>query len=253
MNEKKLFVLDLETTGFDEVFDKVIAITIYELNLENYRYKKVYDEIIWQDITQDFVKNCWIVEQGYYTLEEISKGKDQTVVIAETKALLENQMVTSYNTAFDLDKFIIYQWKIKTVKVPYCLMLESTDIVRIPWSDFNGNFTGYKWPKLPEAYYYFYNERMPEKHRSSYDTELAVKIAIALDKYKKHFHILVESLKTQKELVIIYTSKKKETLQRKIRPLQIKEEQTQIEAFDYLRQENRTFAIGRISEIKELK
>ncbi|PNX46579.1 MAG: hypothetical protein BV457_07430 [Thermoplasmata archaeon M9B1D] len=251
--QNKLFVLDLETTGFDEVFDRVVAITIYDLNLEDYSYKKIYDEIIWQDITQDFVKNCWIVEQGYYTLEEINRGKDQSLVIKEVDALLTNQMATSYNTSFDFDKFIIRQWKIKTVKVPYCLMLESTDIVRIPWYDYEGNFTGYKWPKLPEAYYYFYNERMPEKHRSSYDTELAVKIAIALDKYKKHFYLILESLKTQKELIIIYTSKKRETLERKIKPLQIKEEQTQVEAFDYLRQENRTFAIGRRSEIKEIE
>jgi len=250
MNAKTLFVLDLETTGFDPVFDRILEITIYELDTENYKYKLVYNTVIKQDICQKFIQDCWVVQQGYITLEEIDHGRDQSKVKSDVLQLLEKQQVTSFNTAFDIP-FIKKQLQVKDFIVPFCLMQDSTGIVQLP--SYN-NYSEWKWPKLQEAYGYFYNESKEEKHRSDYDTELAVQIAIALLKYKKSFILLREAMQKGQLVVINYTDKKNErTYDRRIKPTKFKRNDTLVEAFDYLRQENRTFAIGRISEIKEIE
>lgn len=241
----KLFVLDLETTGFDPVFDRILEITIYELHTENYKYKLVYNTVIKQDICQKFIQDCWVVQQGYMTLEEIDRGRDQSKVKSDVLQLLEKQQVTSFNTAFDIP-FIKNQLQVKDFIVPFCLMQDSTGIVQSP--SYN-NYSEWKWPKLQEAYGYFYGESKEEKHRSDYDTELAVQIAIALLKYKKSFIVLREAMQKDQLVVINYTDKKNErTYDRRIKPTKFKRNDTLVEAFDYLRNEERTFNIARINE-----
>lgn len=244
--ENILFVLDLETTGTDYLFDRVLEITIYKLSMVNYQFEKVYDTILYHDINQEVIKNGWPVKQGFITLDEIAKGRNPVLVKEEIQKLLQGQVVTSYNTDFDMT-FLRKRLELTNFIVPYCLMKKSTPLVRIP-----GYYDEFKWPKLQEAYKYFYGDLKEERHRSDYDTELAVKIAIGLDKFEKIREFLRMTIAEERIVIITYTSQKNETLTRKIQPLQFKRGETLVEAFDFLRNENRTFNLVRISEIKEV-
>jgi len=244
MQTNIIYVLDLETTGLDYLYDRILEVAIYELNLENYSYKKVYDKVIKQDITQHFIQNCWVVQQNYITLDEIDHGIYQETAIREVKRILQDQDWTSFNVKFD-GKFLIHQFKITLKQPRVCLMKNTTDIVRIP-----GHYDEFKWPKLQEAYYYFFNEQMPEKHRAGPDTQLAVEIAIALHKFQQTIILINEAMEKKQCIVLNYTDKKNDkTYDRKVQPLEFKRGYTLIEGFDYLRNENRTFSIVRINKI----
>lgn len=55
-------------------------------------------------------------------------------------------------------------------KAEYCTMLESTPICQLMGS------RGYKWPKLSEAYMYFFNEELVDAHDALTDVRATVKI-----------------------------------------------------------------------------
>lgn len=62
-------------------------------------------------------------------------------------------------------------------KEEYCTMLNSTSICRIP----NTNRGGLKWPKLSEAYKYFFNETLVDAHDALGDVRATMRIY-------KHLH-----------------------------------------------------------------
>lgn len=55
-------------------------------------------------------------------------------------------------------------------QVTYCTMLESTSICKLKGT------RGYKWPKLSEAYQYFFNETLHDAHDALTDVRATVRI-----------------------------------------------------------------------------
>lgn len=68
---------------------------------------------------------------------------------------------------FARDTTSLYSW---LVHDEYCTMLQSTGICKLPGAH------GYKWPKLSEAYKFFFNETLIDSHDALTDVRATVRI-----------------------------------------------------------------------------
>lgn len=87
-----------------------------------------------------------------------------------------NTSILAHNLKFDkivmeaefIREFGQWSWGEKQ----FCTMLESTPICKIPAKKANG----YKWPKLSEAYKYFFNEELVDAHDALTDVRACFRI-----------------------------------------------------------------------------
>lgn len=84
---------------------------------------------------------------------------DKAIVASEMRKLQNDETVLKISDT--------YIWQEKS---EYCTMLESTSICK-----FKGA-RGYKWPKLSEAYMYFFNEELIDAHDALTDVRATVRI-----------------------------------------------------------------------------
>jgi len=105
------------------------------------------------------------IEQGALEAHGISREmceksgisiKDVTNIFC--KCVSNCGLVVAHNIKFD--KLILDKTLSSLIEWPemYCTMLESTNVCKIQ------NARGYKWPKLSEAYEYFFHEKLKDAH-----------------------------------------------------------------------------------------
>jgi DNA polymerase-3 subunit epsilon len=150
--KKEVFVLDTETTGLTGApFDKVVDIAICKVDLDDGIVTEVYSSVVGHDVSlwNDTLRNAWIFENTDMTLEMVSEAPSEETVIKEVTEILRGSNVTSFNRAFDFDKFLFKEpWSLRGKFIPVrCIMLASVNVCKLP-----GEFEEYKWPKLGEAY-----------------------------------------------------------------------------------------------------
>jgi len=252
-NIQTLYVLDVETSGFYPYKgDVILEISIYQLNCKTYQYKKVFDTVIRQEIT-DKIKNCWLVEQGYITIEEIERGMDQEKAKKKIHELLQGNDWTSFHIDFD---YSFLKSILPTLTDPaFCLMKKMTNITRIPKrtygysSSFNDSF---KWPSLLEAYNYLYPDALEEKHRSDYDTELATKIAIKLLQFNLFTQAISISITKNVDIKLTYHDKNNKQYDIIVKPKKLIRGSTILEAYNYHKEKDQAYNLTRIINFKEL-
>ena len=169
---KKIFVVDIETTGLDIYSDKIIEIGIVELNLEKYTITPIFDELVIEDgYDPDKFKNSWIFQNS--TLNPyiiIEKGIYIEEIKDEIQDILERQLISAYNIEFDASFLKRAGFRIPRIGPDPMLIL--TDIMRIPHSVY-----GFKWPKMEEGYNFLLpEESYSEKHRALDDAVHEAKI-----------------------------------------------------------------------------
>ncbi len=241
----KLYVIDLETTGLVGMpHDKILEICIIELDLDTYQYKVILNEVIKHMIDVNITQS-WIVKNGIISLQEIQNGYREERIKEWTKGILNGKSWTSYNTDFDYYKFLKY-WDVSPPV--FCLMKLATPVLRLKRYHYNaGEFDDpWKFPSLKEAFYWLvYRKKIEQDHRALADTEMATEVAIALDQFNRRKNYLQTMLECRpKKLKIFYHSRKDELTERDILPLKLTD--TTIEAYCYLRKEERIFRIDRI-------
>lgn len=113
------------------------------------------------------------IEHGAFEAHKISKemaeehGKGYGEVLSEFKYWMAKcDLLVAHNIKFDkcvIEKAMncLLPKDIKT----YCTMLESTDICQVP----KKSGSGHKWPKLSEAYWYFFEEELKDAHDAMTD------------------------------------------------------------------------------------
>lgn len=163
----KILIIDIETTGFLKSGGRIVEIGIVELNLENGEKKILFDEVCHEDgITREECDASWIVENSTLTTEEIRTSKHLRKYKAKIQKIINRYPLgaTAFNNVFDFgfleDRGFIFRRKLD------CPMLLSTDVCKIP----SPRGRGYKWPKVQEAYDFFFPENeYIEKHRGADD------------------------------------------------------------------------------------
>lgn len=179
---KKILVLDIETTGFLNEGGSIVEIGIVELNLNNGDCKIIYNSLCRENILTAKHKEepfGWIFRNSDLTVEEVRNAPLFEKVKKEVQEILNKYPLgcTAYNNVFDFgflrDRGIV-------IKGLPCPMKLSTPICQIP--NQNG-YSGYKWPKVEEAYEHFFpNSNYIEKHRGADDALHEAQIVYSLYK-----------------------------------------------------------------------
>lgn len=169
-----IYVVDLETTGLRGYkFGQVITeIAIYRVCVQTKKIEFIYEAII-NPLTYENLSNNWtsawiFTHGGYNEFELVEKGRPFAEVKQEVKNILENNYVTSYNTKFDLDLYLMQE--------PWCLRI-------IPWrcimKDIARRYNNGRLMKLSHAWEVFGERRKRLHWHSAKDDTYAAAYLLA--------------------------------------------------------------------------
>ncbi len=175
----KILIVDIETTGFSARKNKIVEIGIVELDLSNGEIKTVFDSLVREEgITKEEIEASWIFANSDIKVDDILNALSLRVKYWQIQNILNlySSGITAFNNGFDL-RFLQrrgFHWH-RTLP---CLMEQSTSVCKIP-----GKNGGYKWPKVQEAYNYFFpGNDYVESHRGADDAKHEAQIAHELYK-----------------------------------------------------------------------
>lgn len=103
-----IYVLDIETTGLQGALfgDKVLEVGVARVNLDVGKVYPEYSKIVYSQLT-DSEKKCWAFENTTLTPEDVTHADySSTRVARQLDDLYHCKPFTSYNRAFDFDKFM---------------------------------------------------------------------------------------------------------------------------------------------------
>lgn len=177
---RKILVLDIETTGFLKQGGSIVEIGIVDLNLDNGEVKEVFNSLVREDILTGKHREepyGWIFRNSDLTVEAVREAPKMYDVFPEVQEILDSYPLgcTAYNKAFDFGFLRDRGFKINDLPCP---MLLSTEICKLP-----GRFGLYKWPKVEEAFDFFFpDNEYTEKHRGADDAKHEAMIVYELYK-----------------------------------------------------------------------
>jgi len=164
---KKILVFDIETTGFLNQGGKIVEVGIVELDLNNGERKILFNQVCHETgITKEEVENSWIVKNSDLTVDAIQTSKNLLFYKEEIQQIINAYPlgITAFNNSFDFGFFENRGFHLP--KKLDCPMKLSTDICRLP----SVNGMNYKWPKVQEAYDFFFGKTdYIETHRGADD------------------------------------------------------------------------------------
>lgn len=169
MVEKKILVLDIETTGFLNQGGSIVEIGIVELDLETGEIEILFDSLCREEILTAKHREepfGWIFRNSDLTPEAVRSAPPAIEVFDQVQALLNSYPLgcTAFNKAFDFG--YLKDRGIQINELP-CPMILATDVCKLP--NQNG-FSGYKWPKVEEAFAHLFPDwEYTEKHRGADD------------------------------------------------------------------------------------
>lgn len=167
MTTDNVLVLDIETTGLNgyEKGDKVLSVGIVRLDLKAMNLYPVFYTAIYQDLDEKDCE-CWLFKNGHMDPEEATNSPFGEVCAAEIIAdIIEDEFVTTYNTAFDLDAFLDpWMDKVASVAKLYlrapCIMKACTQVPEIPRTMHED---GTEWPSLSASYNILCQQRIAQR------------------------------------------------------------------------------------------
>lgn len=182
----RILVIDIETTGFLKEGGKIVEIGVVDLCLNSGNKKIVFNKVINPELSKAELVNTWIVQNKYMTVDEILNGIPFDFIKEYLQDLINAfpHGATAFNKSFDFD--FLKSYGITFPKELKCPMIESTNICKIPKTGKAAFYPGYKWPKVEEAYKYFYpKSNYIEIHRGADDAFHEADIVFALHKLNK--------------------------------------------------------------------
>lgn len=178
--KKEILILDIETTGFLQQGGAIVEIGIVSLDLNTGKIEEVFDSLLREDIfTRKHTEKPygWIFDNSNLTPEDVMEALPADEVFEMVQDVLDSYPLgcTAFNKKFDFS--FLQDRGLKITELP-CPMLLSTDVCKLLKKGHGG---GYKWPKVEEAFKYFYPDvDYTEAHRGLDDARHEAMIVYAL-------------------------------------------------------------------------
>lgn len=166
--KKEILVIDIETTGFDPKSGFIVEVGVAALNLETGTCKVVFDSLCREEGMTIKDRDAWIFQNSSLTVDAVRGAKMFSEIQPDLQELIDSYPlgVTAYNRSFDFN-FLESRGIRFTAKLP-CPMEIATPIVAL--TSAHSNHGKYKWPKVPEAWAYFFPfTNYKELHRGADD------------------------------------------------------------------------------------
>ena len=185
---RHVMVIDLETTGLRGIKegDKILSVGIADVELDTAQVRPVFYTPIRQEL-DEHDRRCWLILNGHLTAEEIERAPFSEAQAATiTASILADQLVTSYNTEFDLDTFL-YPWWAENIG-PYfengmrrapCIMQTADRIKEIPRRE---RIDGTAYPSLVASFSTLVHLPMKRAHNALDDAVMAGEVLVKLHK-----------------------------------------------------------------------
>ena len=175
---KTIAVVDIETTGFSHKEDCIVEIGVCELDLKFGTCRELFNQIIREQHFSTRHHKSWIFQNSDLRYEDVLEAEPMTFYKDELQNIFDRYSATAYNIRFDFDYLQSRGFLIKELPCP---MVIATDILKIPLPQ---SPKTYKWPKVEEAWnYYFPDQEYVEKHRA-YD-DVFHEALIVYEMYKR--------------------------------------------------------------------
>ncbi len=151
----EIYVLDTETTGLDGApMDLVLDIGICKVSLREGTVEDWYSSVLGYDVEwwDDRLLNSWIFQNSDLTVDDITFAKKSAMqVIDEVRRLLKGKNVTTYNTVYDLGKFLYQEpWSMRGwFNECTDIMKAATPVCKVPSTR---GYSDYQYPRLEVAY-----------------------------------------------------------------------------------------------------
>lgn len=175
--DRKIIVVDIETTNFLQRGGLIVDVGIIELDLNTGGAKVLYDNRVKEEGFNESHKNAWVFNNSSLTYEAVDEAgpleKDKL------QEIFRKYPATAYNKKFDFD--FLRSRGLEINELP-CLMLTATGVCKIPKTQFpaHNKGAGFKWPKLQEAWDILIGEEYKEAHRALDDAAHAARVAYEL-------------------------------------------------------------------------
>ena len=177
LNQTKIAVVDIETTGFLKQGGLIVEVGIVELNLETGEIKELYNELVCESKFSDANKDSWIFSNSNLKFEEVKLAKPLN--IEALQEIFNKYKATAFNKRFDFDFLSSRGLKIEELRCPMEIL---TDVCKIP-----GRYGKYKWPKVQEAWDILFKDKpYIEAHRGYDDAEHEAKLVYYIHKNNIH-------------------------------------------------------------------
>lgn len=167
--QNQILVIDIETTGFLKQGGKIVEIGMVLLDLNNGEVTSVYNSLVKEDGLNSSHTNLpmgWIFSNSDLRYEDVLEAPSLELQQEAIQSLLDEYPATAFNKSFDFDFLRDRGFKINDLDCPMKL---ATPICKLPnrrgWS-------GYKWPKVEEAWNHFFGDTgYIEAHRGLDDAK----------------------------------------------------------------------------------
>ena len=103
MNNNKILIIDIETTGFSAAKDGIVEVGIVELNLNDGSIKIIYDKLFNPMVKFKDLKKCWIIKNKYVDLRDVIIADQIEAEIDSIQKIIDRYPLglTAFNNKFD--------------------------------------------------------------------------------------------------------------------------------------------------------
>ena len=173
MEYKEIAVLDIETTALKPSEGSIVEIGICLLNTTNGETAKLFNHIVSEGRMTLKESNAWIFDNSTLLPLEVSSAKPLGFYRKWLQTILLEYPTIAYNRRFDFGFLENRGFEIKKADMQDPMHV-CTPILKIPRG------RGYKYPKVEEAYRYFFGDSYTEEHRAYADCVDEAKIVYEL-------------------------------------------------------------------------
>jgi len=174
----EILVVDIETANIDTKQDNwdvenclICEIGIVNLNLDSREIIPVFNQVCREDDSPD--PESWVFKNTSLTCRMIAESAHFEESKDELQKIFNSKPVTSWNHEFDF-KHLECPSRCLTIPTKFWDPKRTLkNFLKIPFD----SGTGYKWPKVTEAFKYFYlNKKWQQNHRALDDAKIEADI-----------------------------------------------------------------------------
>lgn len=156
----EIAIIDIETTGFNPKTDYILEVGIVLLDTNSGEIEPLMNVVTFENgITVEILENCWIINNSSLTVNQVKYGVNFKRISKTIQSIVNKYPVTAFNRKFDIG--FLEARGIECNNLYPCPMMEATNVLQL-----EGKNGSWKYPKVQEAYDYFFPDSgYIEEHR----------------------------------------------------------------------------------------